>query len=169
VGKLAEGGTTADVDYLSLVNFENIGNLEFYSSCFNEGMRYQPAVLLTSTISFTKDCTLDWLKVREGDCFFIDIGRIHHNPTEWREPDRFIPDRFDSKSKYFLTPAGKPRNPFSFMPFLGGQRICIGKTFIDSASKIIVPTLLTHFDMDFIDGIDPEKFQLPPNSMSSTF
>jgi len=34
---------------------------------------------------------------------------------------------------------------------------------------MIVPTLLTHFDMDFVDGVDPEKYQLPPNSMTSTF
>jgi len=39
-GKLAKGGSTADVDYLSLINFENIGNLEFYSHCLNEGLRY---------------------------------------------------------------------------------------------------------------------------------
>ena len=168
-GKLAKGGSTTDVDYLSLVHFDNIGNLEFYSYCLNEGMRYQPPVLLTSTISFTKDCTLDWLKVREGDCLFIDIDRIHHHPNAWREPERFIPDRFNSKSKYFLTPAGKPRNPFSFMPFLGGQRICLGKTFVDTASKLIVPTLLTHFEMEFVDGVDPEKYELPPNNLTCTY
>jgi cytochrome P450 len=58
----------------------------------------------------------------------------------------FIPERFDPESKYYLTPDGKKRNPFSFSPFLGGVRICLGKTFVEEVSKVTLPNLLQKFD-----------------------
>jgi len=78
----------------------------------------------------TQDLTAGGLALRAGDMINIDIHRLGNNPNEWREPGTFIPDRFDSDSKYFLTPGGKHRNSASFTPFLGGQRSCIGKTFV---------------------------------------
>jgi cytochrome P450 len=36
---------------------------------------------------------------------------ILNNPEEWQEPDKFIPERFDSLSKYYMTPSGKKRHP----------------------------------------------------------
>jgi hypothetical protein len=39
----------------------------------------------------------------------------------------------------------------SFGPFLGGKRICLGKTFVESVSKIIGPTLLASLDFEFVD------------------
>ena len=39
----------------------------------------------------------------------------------------------------------------AFSPFLGGKRICLGKTFVETISKIVGPTLLGHFDYEFVD------------------
>jgi cytochrome P450 len=94
--------------------------------------------------------------------------RLGNNPDEWIEPEKFIPDRFNPSSPYFLTPRGTSRNPFSFSPFLGGQRICIGKTFIEAVSKFTVPSLLYHFQMEFTDDVDPKTFTLPFNNMIMT-
>jgi len=77
--------------------------------------------------------------------------RLHRNKEEWIEPEKFIPERFDPQSKYYLTPTGKKRHPMSFGPFLGGKRICLGKTFAETISKIIGPTILAHFDFEFKD------------------
>jgi cytochrome P450 len=97
----------------------------------------------------------------------IDIHRLANNPLEWIEPEKFIPERFDPKSPFFLTPAGKARNPYSFSPFLGGHRICIGKTFVENVSKLVVPSLLYHFDFDLLDGVDKESFEMPNNHMAN--
>jgi cytochrome P450 len=53
----------------------------------------------------------------------------------------FIPERFDPSSKYYLTPSGKKRHMNSFGPFLGGKRICVGKTFAEIVSKIVTPII----------------------------
>ena len=117
----------------------------------------------------TQDCKLDFLNVRKGDIVFINMGKLHNNPDEWQEPEQFIPDRFNSRSPYFLTPAGKARNTFSFAPFLGGQRICIGKTFIEAVSKLTVPTLISNFEMAFLPDVDPSTFEMPHNHLITTF
>lgn len=39
----------------------------------------------------------------------------------------------------------------SFSPFLGGKRICLGKTFAEMVSKLIGPTMLNEFDYEFVD------------------
>lgn len=156
------------MNVLDLINFDNQGDLSYYTYCHNESLRMQPPVFISSTIMMMKDCQCDYLKLKKGDGISIDIGRLHNNPAEWQEPDQFIPERFDSKSPYYLTPGGKPRNPFSFLPFLGGQRICIGKTFIEAVSKLTVPSLISNFEMEFTEGIDRDKFKMPFNNLMLT-
>ena len=90
-----------------------------------------------------------------------------NNPSEWIEPRKFIPERFDHTSEYHLTPDGKKRNPYSFSPFLGGSRICIGKTFVEAVSKLVLPTLLQSFKFDFEDGVNKEEFEYPHNNVTA--
>jgi cytochrome P450 len=47
--------------------------------------------------------------MKKGTNFLISFESIHHDPTQWREPSRFVPERFDSKDKdneWGLTPDG---------------------------------------------------------------
>lgn len=76
---------------------------------------------------------------------------LHRDSATWIEPLKFIPERFDPRSKYYLTPDGKKRHPMSFSPFLGGKRICLGKTFAELVSKIVGPSMLNLFNYEFVD------------------
>jgi cytochrome P450 len=76
---------------------------------------------------------------------------LHRRKDQWIEPEKYIPERFDPDSKYFLTPSGQKRHHMAFGPFLGGKRICLGKTFVETISKIIGPSILGHFDFEFMD------------------
>jgi len=89
---------------------------------------------------------------------------LHSNPDEWVEPERFIPERFDPRSKYFLTPDGKKRHPFSYAPFFGGKRICLGKTFAEITSRMVGSRLLNCFDFEFMNKQHYEA--KPQNHMS---
>ena len=61
----------------------------------------------------------------------INMDGLHHNSKEWQRHDEFLPERFNPESYLFLTPDGKKRNPYSWLPFNGGQRICFGKSFAE--------------------------------------
>lgn len=45
---------------------------------------------------------------------------IHRDPEQYDNPDEFNPDNF-------LPENIVKRHPYSYMPFLSGQRKCIGK------------------------------------------
>ena len=103
------------------------------------------------------------MNIRKGDPLVINMQQIHHDKKEWREPERFIPERFDSQSDYYLRPDGGKRHPLAFNPFLGGKRICLGKTFAEIVAKFVVPALLTRFkftfeDQDLATGKKPKPF-----------
>lgn len=117
----------------------------------------------------SEDVQCEKLKIRKGDMMSIMMGELCNDPAEWIEPESFIPERFDANSKYFLTPKGQRRNPYSFSPFLGGSRICIGKTFIEVVSKLTVPTLLSHFKFEFKEDVDRERIPHMHNNMITTW
>lgn len=39
----------------------------------------------------------------------------------------------------------------SFTPFLGGKRICLGKTFAETVTTLIIPMIMSQFDLEFVN------------------
>jgi len=76
---------------------------------------------------------------------------MHCDPTQWQEPDRYMPDRFDPGSKWFKKPDGQNRNPLTFTPFMGGKRGCLGKTFAEVVVRYTIPIIYYHCDSEVAD------------------
>mmetsp|Transcript_25635 Transcript_25635/g.19393 ORF Transcript_25635/g.19393 Transcript_25635/m.19393 type:complete len:94 (-) Transcript_25635:94-375(-) len=81
----------------------------------------------------------------------VDIYALQRNEKEWIDPNEFIPERFDPNSNYFKTPSGQKRHPMSYGPFLGGKRICLGKTFAEQITKVIFTMIVWNFEFEFDD------------------
>jgi cytochrome P450 len=79
------------------------------------------------------------------------MDALLHNKNEWIEPERYIPERFDKDSQYFLTPSGNKRHPLSFTPFLGGKRVCMGKSFAELVSKVLIPGIFMKYEFEIED------------------
>lgn len=63
---------------------------------------------------------------------------MHHNPNFFPEPEKFTPERF-------LKPNSETIVPFSYLPFGGGPRICIGQRFAIVEMKMAMAKLLSRF------------------------
>lgn len=74
------------------------------------------------------------------------MDSLHHDPDQWIKHDDYIPERFDPESPYFKRPDGGPRHPMAFGPFLGGQRVCLGKTFAELMVRYTISILMWHYD-----------------------
>lgn len=53
----------------------------------------------------------------------------------------------------------------SFGPFLGGKRICLGKTFAESMAKSILTIIVSQLRFEFLDQIYYDK--KPDNGITS--
>ena len=80
------------------------------------------------------------------------MTQLHHDALQWgAQHNEFIPERFDSNSRHFLAPNGKPRHPYSYAPFLGGHRICLGKTFSENVGKRLISMLFKLYRFEHAD------------------
>mmetsp|Transcript_30460 Transcript_30460/g.29843 ORF Transcript_30460/g.29843 Transcript_30460/m.29843 type:complete len:142 (-) Transcript_30460:20-445(-) len=128
-------------------------------------MRFEPPVPRSAVMTMTKDVKIGYLNLKAGDIFAIDIARAQRNKDQWISPEQFIPERFDPKSPYYLTPAGQKRHPMSFGPFLGGKRVCLGKTFAEYIERYVVASFIHRFPhLEFEDKQSYER--LPAYNLS---
>ena len=119
--------------------------------CFNESLRIEPPVVISSNLIFSQDTKVlnGKYTIRKDHPMSVCIHDLHHNPLYWIEPEKFIPERFDPESKYHLQPDGNKRHPLAFTPFLGGKRVCIGKTFAEIVSKFVAPAILGKYEFEY--------------------
>ena len=100
---------------------------------------------------FTKDVKLSKYHVSTGDTIEINFVGLHFNQNEWQRPYEFLPERFDPAHELSLTPGGKKRSAYSFLPFSAGKRVCFGKTFAEMNLKIVTVYLSQYFDFEMVD------------------
>ena len=140
-------------------NYENIHEgYDYAMMTFNESLRIEPPLGFSTAHTVTRDVTLargtaKELKINAGEEIHIMIGLLHHDPAQWgNRHDEFIPERFDSKSEYFSKPGGKHRHPYSFAPFLGGHRVCLGKTMAEIQAKAMLVMITKCYELEHLDS-----------------
>ena len=91
------------------------------------------------------------MNIRKGDVFEVNIASIHFDASQWQRPYEFIPERFDHSNPISLTPSGKKRSSFAWVPFSGGKRICLGKTFAELTLKLTATYLSQAFNFELVN------------------
>jgi cytochrome P450 len=84
----------------------------------------------------------------------------HRDPEFWDEPERFKPERF-------LPGSGGGRPKFSYFPFGGGPRVCIGNTFALTEGPLILAALAQRFRLESVPGqvvVPDTTFTLRPKT-----
>jgi cytochrome P450 len=77
-----------------------------------------------------------------GERMFYSIYLTHRDPFIWQNPDSFCPERFAH---------GRKTPPFSYVPFGGGPRACIGAAFGQAEARIVLTRLLQTYKFEFTD------------------
>ncbi|XP_035895158.1 cytochrome P450 4c21-like [Anopheles stephensi] len=130
------GSTSLDISY------ETISAQTYLEQVIKESMRLFPVAPLIGreTIETVK---LGNIVVPPGVTLLINILSVHRNKKLWGEQaDVFDPDRFE-RSMY----DARKQHPFSYIPFGGGPRNCIGYRYGMFAMKIMVTQMLYRYKL----------------------
>jgi cytochrome P450 len=90
---------------------------------------------------------------------------MHRNSQWFPDPNRFDPERFSAMSI-------QHRPAFSYMPFGGGGRRCLGESFAELEGILILATIASRIRLRMVDGQtvlpDPLMTLRPRNSIQMT-
>jgi cytochrome P450 len=80
----------------------------------------------------------------------IPIYAIHRHAARWERPDAFDPERFVPSKESSIS-------RFQYMPFGAGPRTCIGMPFAMLQTTAILVTLLKHARFEWLGRDDEPK------------
>jgi len=119
--------------------FEDVAKLPYVRQVVDETLRLRPVGPFVAR-NVVNDDQIRGFSVGRGEMVMPFIWGLHRHPAFWSHPERFDPERFAAGE-------AKARHKWSYMPFSGGARVCIGSTFALVESVILLAQLLTRFDL----------------------
>lgn len=113
---------------------DDLKELTYMNAFMKEVLRLHPSALSVNREAAV-DAELNGYLIPKGANAFISIFHIHRDPEFWTNPEGFDPQRFLDK------PLGQD-NPYAYIPFGGGQRACIGRSFAFMEATIMLVMLI---------------------------
>ncbi len=115
------------------IGYDTVGQLPYLTQVIRESMRLYPPAWITDRIAKQDDQVAGY-RIAAGTTIGIFIYGIHRSAKLYEEPDDFHPSRMREDRM-------KERPPFSYLPFGGGPRLCIGHHF----ALLEMQLFLAHF------------------------
>lgn len=118
---------------------DDLRAMPFLVQIINESLRLYPPAWVMSRLSLGPDRLGEHL-IEPNQGVLVSPYVLHHDPDVWPDPERFDPERF-------LPEAVKNRHSYSFLPFGGGPRLCIGNQFALMEMQVLLIALLSRFTL----------------------
>ena len=120
--------------------------LAYTRAVIQETMRIYPPIWGLIRVANEHDVIGD-KEVRPGDRVVLFAYGAHHNPRFWEAPEEFRPERW-------MAGAAKKQVKYSYLPFGGGKRSCIGGAMSQVENTLALSLLLRRFRPEYV-GIEP--------------
>jgi cytochrome P450 len=127
-----------------LPTLEDLPRLRYTEMVFAESMRLYPPAWAMGRQS-TQVVELGPYRLPPGTYFFFSQYILQRSEEFYPEPLRFDPERFTPEQK-----AVRPR--FTYFPFGGGSRQCIGEAFAWMEGVLILATLAQRWSFHMVPG-----------------
>ncbi|CAI9106647.1 OLC1v1005850C1 [Oldenlandia corymbosa var. corymbosa] len=126
-----------------LITDTSIVNLTYLHCIINETLRLSPPAPTLVPHYSSEDGTIGGFRIRKGTTLMVNARAIHRNPNVWKEPDKFIPERFEG----FDDPGGIIHEGSSkFLPFGKGRRACPGAAMAMRLVGMTLAGLIMNFE-----------------------
>jgi cytochrome P450 len=122
-----------------LPSADDFSRLKYTEMVFAESMRlYPPAWAMGRQV--LEDYKIDSYTIPSGTIILMSPYVMHHDERYYAEPFRFDPERWTEEAR-----AVRPK--FSYFPFGGGPRVCIGEQFAWMEGVLVLATLAQRWRM----------------------
>jgi cytochrome P450 len=126
------------------LNHGDVPKFEFTTQVIQEGLRLYPPFWMIDRMAVADDKVGD-LVIPRGSMVIVYVYGAHHAPRYWENPENFDTERFTKANE-------KSRTPFTYLPFGGGPRGCIGGNYAMLQILMILSDLLRKYDFQLAPG-----------------
>jgi cytochrome P450 len=126
------------------VTAADLPRLDLVTRVFEESMRLYPPIWIMER-RVLEDDKIGGFDIPAGSSVEICPYVTHRHPEFWDNPERFDPDRF-------LPERSASRPTHAFLPFGGGQRLCIGCHLAMLEGQVILSRVLQRFRLELVPG-----------------
>ena len=130
-----------DVTGGAALEARHLPQLEYLDAVVKESMRLTPVATMVARRLHTP-ARIGGLDLPAGVSVGANIYLAHRRPESWPDPERFDPSRFLG---------GRP-SPFTYFPFGGGVRRCLGAAMATWEIKTVLPEILSRVDLRIAPG-----------------
>ncbi|NJC68423.1 cytochrome P450 [Planosporangium thailandense] len=126
------------------------GGPDLVRAALLEGMRLYPPAHSTERRAAV-DTEILGRPIPAGSPVLVSPWVTHRRPDFWPDPERFDPDRF-------LGERDRQRPRYTYFPFGGGPRSCIGEHFALLEATVLLSTVLARYR---VESLDPQPRVTP--------
>ncbi|MEL6261975.1 MAG: cytochrome P450 [Cyanobacteria bacterium J06626_6] len=101
-----------------------------------------------------KECEVAGYRIPKDWNVLYEIQQTHSSPAEYNNPKQFQPERFDADTD-------EKRKKYSYIPFGGGIRECLGKEFARLEMKLFAVHLLRYYQWALVPSQDLSMVVVP--------
>ncbi|XP_014496416.1 cytochrome P450 81E8-like [Vigna radiata var. radiata] len=126
-----------------LVEESDMSKLPYVLNIFFETIRLHPAAPLWSPHMSSEDCTIGGYNLPKNTILLVNAWSIHHDPTLWKNPYEFRPERFE-----------KECDSSKLLSFGLGRRSCPGNNLAQRSVGLALASLIQCFEWQRIGKED---------------
>jgi cytochrome P450 len=149
----------------NMLSHGDVMKFPFTSQIIQESLRLYPPFWMIDRMAINEDRIGD-VVIPAGSMVIVYVYGAHHAKSRWEDADVFRPERFVKENE-------KLRTPFTYLPFGGGPRVCIGNQYAMLQILMILSTLLRRYDFELTPGQDIEERAMvilrPKNGIRMSF
>ncbi|XP_055371511.1 cytochrome P450 CYP12A2-like [Condylostylus longicornis] len=134
---------------------QKLKNLPYLRAVIKESIRKYPVVHEQSRTT-NADFVLGKYQIPKNIDIVMNNTYYYHDSNHFSDPDKFIPERWlrnQDQSNISVSgcpvTASKPSNPFVYLPFGFGNRMCVGKRLVDMELEILLSRMVRNFNIEY--------------------
>jgi cytochrome P450 len=121
----------------------------YLTATIHEAMRRRPVLPNAEPRLVKQPIEIGGVTYPPGIVLVINAHLVHHDPDIYPEPYAFRPERFLESA------GGRAPGTYTWLPFGGGRRRCIGASFALMEMKVVLSAVFERFELEPV-GAKPE-------------